>query len=351
MISILLFVVLLIGTGSIIFYHPAFGRLPRGERLERIKRSPNYRDEKFHNIHLTPTTTMKKGGVQVFWDFFFGKQPDLKPHKSLPTVKTDLLHLDRNEDLVIWFGHSSYLIQNGGKRFLIDPVLTNRFPASLMFQPFKGTDLYKPEDIPDIDFLIITHEHWDHLDYYTVKQLKDRIGTIICGLGVGEYFEYWGFSPEHIVEMDWYDSYRIDNDCQIYCLPARHFSNRLLKNAQTLWASFMIDGKQQIYLSGDGGYDTHFAEIGKRFPQIDLAIMENGQYNEDWRYIHLMPDDLPLAIKDLHPKQVLTVHHSKYALSKHPWYEPLENIHKASKPQSYKLLTPMIGEKILDKVP
>ena len=193
--------------------------------------------------------------------------------------------------------------------------------------------------------------YWDHLDYYTVKQLKDRIGTIICGLGVGEYFEYWGFSPEHIVEMDWYDSYRIDNDCQIYCLPARHFSNRLLKNAQTLWASFMIDGKQQIYLSGDGGYDTHFAEIGKRFPQIDLAIMENGQYNEDWRYIHLMPDDLPLAIKDLHPKQVLTVHHSKYALSKHPWYEPLENIHKASKPQSYKLLTPMIGEKILDKVP
>ena len=187
MISILLFVVLLIGTASIIFYHPAFGHLPRGERLERIKRSPNYRDGKFHNIHLTPTTTMKKGGVQVFWDFFFGKQPDLKPHKSLPTVKTDLLHLDRNEDLVIWFGHSSYLIQNGGKRFLIDPVLTNRFPASLMFQPFKGTDLYKPEDIPDIDFLIITHEHWDHLDYYTVKQLKDRIGTIICGLGVGEY--------------------------------------------------------------------------------------------------------------------------------------------------------------------
>ena len=99
--------------------------------------------------------------------------------------------------------------------------------------------------------------------------------------------------------------------------------------------------------------EWHFAggEVGKRFPQIDLAIMENGQYNEDWRYIHLMPDDLPLAIKDLHPKQVLTVHHSKYALSKHPWYEPLENIHKASKPQSYKLLTPMIGEKILDKVP
>ena len=93
MISILLFVVLLIGTASIIFYHPAFGHLPRGERLERIKRSPNYRDGKFHNIHLTPTTTMKKGGVQVFWDFFFGKQPDLKPHKSLPTVKTDLLHL------------------------------------------------------------------------------------------------------------------------------------------------------------------------------------------------------------------------------------------------------------------
>lgn len=346
MITILVFIILLAGSVFTILNHPAFGRLPQGERLERIKRSPNYRDGKFHNIHLTPATTMKKGGAQAFWDFFFGKHPDLKPHKSLPTVKTDLLHLDRNEDLIIWFGHSSYLVQSGGKRFLIDPVLTNKFPASLMFQPFKGTDLYKPEDIPDIDFLIITHEHWDHLDYYTVKQLKDRTGAVICGLGVGEYFEYWGFPPKHIVEMDWYDCYHIDNECQIHCLPARHFSNRLLKNAQTLWASFMIDGKQQIYLSGDGGYDTHFAEIGKRFPQIDLAIMENGQYNEDWRYIHLMPNDLPLAIKDLRPKQALTVHHSKYALSKHPWYEPLENIHKASNPQSYKLLTPMIGEKI-----
>ena len=126
---------------------------------------------------------MKKGGAQAFWDFFFEKQPDLKPHKNLPAVKTDLLHLDRNEDFLIWFGHSSYLLQNGGKRFLVDPVLANRFPPSLMFQPFKGTDLYK---------------------------------------------------PEHIVEMDWNDSYRIDNDYQIHCLPARHFSNRLFKNTQTL---------------------------------------------------------------------------------------------------------------------
>lgn len=334
------------GAVAVVLNHPAFGRAPRGERLERVKRSPNYRDGKFQNFHPTPTTTMEKGGLRGFWNFLFGKNPGLKPVHDLPVVKTDLHHLDRSAELVVWFGHSSYFIQSGGKRFLVDPVLTNHFPMSLMFSPFKGTEVYTPEDVPDVDFLVITHEHWDHLDYNTVKRLKDRIGKVVCGLGVGEHFEYWGFSPERIVEMDWNDSFRPDDSLTIYCLPARHYSNRKLKKDQTLWASFLIDGERRIYLSGDGGYDTHFAAIGERFPGIDLAVMENGQYDRDWRYIHMMPAELPQAIQDLRPRQVLTVHHSKYALCKHPWIEPLNHIYEESVHQSYKLLTPRIGELI-----
>ena len=145
--------------------------------------------------------------------------------------------------------------------------------------------------------------------------------------------------------MDWYDTLYADDRLAIHCLPARHYSNRILKRDRTLWASFMIDGPQRIYLSGDGGYDTHFAEIGEKFPGIDLAVMENGQYDRDWRYIHLMPDELVRAIDDLQPRTVLTVHNSKYALCKHPWHEPLDNIRKASAGRPYRLLTPRIGEK------
>ena len=331
----LIILAVLTGTTAAVLNHPSFGRAPRGERLERIGRSPNYRDGKFHNIHPTPITTAEKGGLSGIWHFLFGK----------PTVKTDLHGLDRNEETVVWFGHSSYFIQSGGKRFLVDPVLTNRPPMSLMFRPFKGTDVYTPDNIPDVDFLIVTHEHWDHLDYNTVKRLKNRVGKVVCPLGVGEHFEYWGFPPERIAEMDWYDTLYADDRLAIHCLPARHYSNRILKRDRTLWASFMIDGPQRIYLSGDGGYDTHFAEIGEKFPGIDLAVMENGQYDRDWRYIHLMPDELVRAIDDLKPRTVLTVHNSKYALCKHPWHEPLDNIRKASAGRPYRLLTPRIGEK------
>lgn len=146
--------------------------------------------------------------------------------------------------------------------------------------------------------------------------------------------------------MDWNENMRIDDSLTIYCLPTRHFSGRWISRNKTLWASFLIEGRHKIYLSGDGGYDNHFTEIGNRFPDIDWAIMENGQYNADWKYIHMMPDELPNAIKEIAPRNVLTVHHSKFALSRHNWYEPLSSIEKASRNQTYRLFTPLIGEVI-----
>lgn len=340
-----LLLVVLFGIVAIL-QHPAFGRSPRAERLARILQSPNYRDNQFQNLNHTPVTTAEGGRLKTMWDFLFGERPDLKPETALPVGKFNLHTLDRSEDLLVWFGHSSYFIQSNGKRFLIDPVLTSEFPMNLMFQPFKGTDGWKPEDIPEIDFLIITHEHWDHLDYGTLKEIRNRTAKVICPLGVGEYLEYWKFPADDIIEMDWYDQYQADETLTIHCLPARHYSNRLFKQNQTLWASFMIEAAKTIYISGDSGYDSHYAEIGNRFPHIDLAILENGQYDKDWRHIHMMPDKLPLAVKDLNPKQVFTTHHGKYALCKHTWFEPLNNALQLSELQISSVLMPQIGEGI-----
>ena len=324
---------------------PSFGSLPQGARLERIKRSPHYRDGQFNNLHPTQMMTSDEGRFGAMLSFLFRKTENLRPENEVPVIKTDLHKLGRDENVLIWFGHSSYFIQVDGKRFLVDPVFWMASPVSFVNKPFKGTDVYKPEDMPDIDYLVISHDHWDHLDYRTVKSLKDRVGKVICGLGVGEHFEYWGYDKDRLVELDWYEDAVLENGFAVHCLPTRHFSGRGLKANQTLWASFLIKTpSQKIYMAGDGGYDSHFEEIGKRFPDIDLAILENGQYNEGWSLIHLMPSDMAKAAKDLKAKKIMTVHHSKYALAKHPWNEPLTNEKKMQEQDSLNMMIPEIGE-------
>lgn len=326
----------------------SFGRVPKGERLEHIKNSQNYRDGKFQNLHETPQLTSGKGYFGTMIDFLFKKKERLEPKTELPSLKTDLWKLDRNEDVLIWFGHSSYLIQLEGKRILVDPVLSGAAsPVSFVNKPFKGSDVYRPGDIPEIDYLVISHDHWDHLDYKTIMNLKDRIGKVICGLGVGEHFRYWGFDENSIIELDWNGQTALDDGFTVHCLPARHFSGRGLSPNQSLWASFLVQApSRKIYIGGDGGYDTHFADIGRRFENIDLAIIENGQYDEGWKYIHLLPEHLSQVFADLKAKTYLTIHHSKYALGNHPWDEPLKNAYDISQRDSVDLIIPMIGEKV-----
>ena len=331
--------------GFVFVNQPSFGRAPQGERLERIKKSPHYKDGEFRNLHSTMMMTSQKGRLGAFWGFLFKQETDLRPEKEIPVTKTDLSKISKDENVLVWFGHSSYLIQTGGKRILVDPVFCMASPVSFVNKPFKGTELYTPDDMPDIDYLVISHDHWDHLDYNTVKKLKDRIGAVICPLGVGEHFEYWGFDKERLIELDWNEDANLAPDFMIHCLPARHFSGRGLTANQSLWASFLLETpSQKIYIGGDGAYDTHYAEIGNRFPDIDLAILENGQYNEEWSLIHLMPQYMAQTARDLKAKRVLTVHHSKYALAKHRWDEPLKNAEEMKNKDSLNVLIPEIGE-------
>ncbi len=324
---------------------PEFGRLPGGERLERIRRSPQYGNGRFHNRRPTRLMTSDRGRLRILWDFLFSKPEGLYPDRPIRPIKTDLHSLPENSDLMVWFGHSSYLLQLSGRRVLVDPVFCAAAPVAFVNKPFAGTDIYRPEDMPDIDYLVITHDHWDHLDYRTAIRLKDRIRKVICPLGMGEHFEYWGFETERLIELDWDETSEPDDGFTVHCLPARHFSGRGLASDRTLWASFLLETpSRKVYIGGDSGYDTHFAEIGRQHPDIDLAVLENGQYDERWRYIHTLPEYLGKAARDLQADRIITVHHSKYALARHRWDEPLENEREAAERDSLKLIVPAIGQ-------
>src|SRR6478752_7672066 len=325
-----------------------FGKLPSGKRLERIKKSPNYKDGAFQNQSVTPDLTEGATYYSVSKEFLLKSRKHLIPSGEIPSVKTDLLNLDIKENVLVWFGHSSYFMQLDGKRFLVDPVLSGTAsPFSFSTKALKGTDRYSVDDFPEIDYLIITHDHYDHLDYETILELKPKIKKVICGLGTGEHLEYWGYNPDKITEMDWHEKTDLGDGFILHSTPARHFSGRGIKRNQALWTSFVLQSPTlKIFIGGDSGYDKHFAEIGKKFGEFDLVILENGQYNKSWKHIHLMPDEILKAAKDLNAKRILPVHNSKFILSMHPWSEPLELITENNKAQHLNIITPMIGEKV-----
>lgn len=339
-----------LGNTSILsFLKPAkFGKLPAGERRERILRSPNYRNGAFQNQSMTPSLTEGASYYSVLKEFMFGEKQQSVPVDTIPSMKTDLLGLGATEDVLVWFGHSSYFLQTGGKRILVDPVFSGAAsPFSFTNKAFKGTDRYSVEDMPDIDYLFITHDHWDHLDYETIVKLRPKIKKTICGLGTGEHLEHWGYHADAIVEKDWHETISLDTGFVVHTVPARHFSGRGLTRNQALWTSFVLQTPtRKIFLGGDSGYDQHFAEIGKTFGPFDLAIMENGQYDKSWKYIHLMPHEILQAAKDLRAQRILPVHSGKFAMGNHAWNEPLNLIIENNRAENLNIITPMIGEPV-----
>lgn len=325
---------------------PKFGKIPDGERLERIKKSPHFKDGIFKNLNHTPQMTNESGFFSILKEYFSAK--DKKPIQKIPSKKTDLKSLNTDENVLVWFGHSSYFIQINGKKILVDPVFSgSASPFSFSVKAFDGTNQYTVNDIPEIDYLVITHDHWDHLDYKTVLQLKPKVKKVITGLGTGSHLEYWGFDANSIIEMDWFEKTEFNDGFVFHTTPARHFSGRGFIPKKTLWVSFVLQTPSaKIFIGGDGGYDTHFAKIGEKFGEIDLAILENGQYNKSWKYIHLMPEQVLQAAKDLNAKRVLPVHSMKFALANHAWDTPLKTIAELNKSANVSLVTPMIGEKV-----
>ncbi|QQX78092.1 MULTISPECIES: MBL fold metallo-hydrolase [Aequorivita] len=334
-------------------YSP-LGKSPSGRRLQRIQNSPNYGNGAFQNIHETPQLAKGYNFGKVMFDFLFRKPKGLKPPKPITFLKTDLQALPVETDLLVWFGHSSYYLQFSGKRFLVDPVFSNSAsPIPQTNKPFKGSNHYAVEDLPNIDYLLISHDHYDHLDYKTIKRLKPKVKQIITGLGVGSHFEAWGYPAESVVELDWNETLELENDITLNTTSARHFSGRGFKRNNTLWLSFILQTENyNLFLGGDSGYDTHFKEIGNKFGPFDLAILENGQYNLAWHYIHMLPEEVLQAAQDLRAKQLFPVHSAKFALALHAWDEPLNKIYELNKSINFPLVTPCIGEPVqLDHFP
>lgn len=347
MLLISLLTLLIIASGIYYFLQSEqFGALPSGDRLERIKKSPHFKEGKFNNLSFTPSLSEDTNMMKVMYRFIFDNTKETKPKQPFTFKKTDLRNIPLYEDVFIWMGHSSYYIQIDGKKILVDPVLSgSSSPIRSTSKAFSGSDLYSVEDFTTIDYLVITHDHWDHLDYKTVVELESKVKNVITGLGTGAHLERWNYPNEKISELDWFERKDFKNGFIFSAEPARHFSGRGLKRDQALWISLVLQTPNKtIYIGGDSGYDTHFKNIGEKY-NIDYAILENGQYNKDWRYIHLLPGQQDDAMFDLKATHLIPVHNSKFKLAIHPWNEPLNQIIK-NKKGNYHLLLPQIGEKL-----
>lgn len=331
----------------------SFGAKAVGTRLERMRSSPNYNTDSFQNFNETPSLTGGATYRKLLWEFFFVKHPGATPSAAIPSRKTDLQKLQADENVLVWFGHSSYFIQVDGKKILADPVFSGHAsPFSFTTRSFAGSDIYSPDEMPAIDLLFLSHDHFDHLDYKTVSRLRPKIKQVITGLGTGAHLERWGFDPAIIIETDWDEQVELGDGFSATVLTARHFSGRKFKRNENLWISLALTTPtMKLYLGGDSGNDTHFAEIGNTYGPFDLAILECGQYNQYWKHIHMMPEETVQASADLRAKRLLPVHWAKFRLGLHPWDEPIKRATAAAEILGVEILHPMIGEKMKLKDP
>lgn len=326
----------------------ALGRNPSGKRLERIKQSSNYRENIFQNLSKTDQLSKDSSYFKILKDNFT-KSKKTQPNKALPFVKTNLSALNLEEPTIVWFGHSSYLIRINNKNILVDPVFSgNASPFSFMIKAFKGANEYGVNDMPEIDLLLLTHDHYDHLDYKTLQLLRFKVKKVFCALGVGSHLEHWSYTDSIITEFDWWDTHTFDNDIEITAAPARHFTGRTTVRAKTLWCSYILKTKtHSLYLGGDSGYDSHFKTIGEKYGPFDIVLLECGQYNTAWPFIHMAPEQTAQASIDLKAKILFPIHWGKFALAMHDWDEPIKRVLKKAEELQVKITTPKIGEPVV----
>lgn len=326
--------------------HPKFGTLPEGAHRKAIQSSPNYGDGGFKNLIDTPLFAEDQSFLSILFENLRSIGTQLAPISGLPSVQTDLRALQADQDVLIWLGHSTFYLQLDGTRILIDPVFgPNAAPVPGIVSAYAGTTPLSAADFDQIDYLLITHDHWDHLDFETLTALEPKVEQVITPLGVGAYLAGWGYPIESISEGDWYDSFSVSETLKISLIPARHYSGRALKRRQTLWGGFVVESPNyKLLISGDTGYGPHFKEIAERYGEFDLVALDQGQYDPRWPYIHMTPDQALLAAQELRAKQLLPAHVGKYTLAKHHWMEPFVRISKLSETSAIRLTTPLIGE-------
>lgn len=341
-------VILIIITSLIVFYnwYPPFGA--RASRA-KFTDSPNFRKRKFVNTSPTPLD-FDAGGVLSLAKQELGTHPNRKPRSPLQLRKPDFAAMKASsKPQFIWLGHSTFIVWIGGKVLLFDPVFSKRTSPFWGFGParFSGAPQLTVADLPPIDAVIISHDHYDHLDYNAIRSLRSKSKHFFVPLGVGAHLSKWGVKKHAISELDWWDEATFGG-IQFICTPSRHFSGRSLTDRYaTLWASWVIRAEGvSLFFSGDSGYGPHFAEIGKKYGPFDLTMMECGQYDALWPHVHMMPEQTVQAHRDLRGKTMVPMHWGAFVLALHDWTDPIERVLAAAKETDEKVATPQIGEMV-----
>ncbi|KAB2479483.1 MBL fold metallo-hydrolase [Bacillus cereus] len=302
--------------------------------------------KKYINQIHTDVSFKPKDIIGLITDYFKMKSK-LRPIKNLPIVLSD----KSNESLesVTWFGHSASLLKIEGKILLLDPMFGDASSPFPLFNSkrYSGAFSLDREDLQEVDAIIISHNHYDHLNYKSIMQLKDRAKHFYVPTGVAQYLIKWGVSPSKISEHNWWDEIMFDN-MKLVCAPARHFSGRIMTDRDcSLWCSWLILGQEtKIFFSGDSGYAPHFKEIGNKYGPFDLTLMECGQYDPRWSAIHMLPEETVQAHIDVKGELLLPIHWGAFTLALHEWSDPIERVTKEAKRLGVKIATPQIGESI-----
>tara|TARA_R110001592_G_scaffold363389_1_gene686939 strand:+ start:69112 stop:70245 length:1134 start_codon:yes stop_codon:yes gene_type:complete len=353
MIAFLIGTIALVVIGGFLFLHfsPEFGGKASEKQRAQYAKSAHFKKGKFINngdvnMDLSGGDMLKaiKGMITPI--------PHSVPDENIETLKIDSLEIVQYgpKTRLVWFGHSSFLVQIRNKTILIDPMFGN-VPAP---HPMLGTKRFSNdlpiaiEKIPSIDAVFISHDHYDHLDYGSIKKLKEKVKTFYTPLGVGAHLEAWGVDRANIVELDWWEEVDFE-DLTFRCTPAQHFSGRGISDrAQTLWSSWIIQSPtENLFFSGDSGYAPHFKEIGEKYGPFDLALMECGQYNELWPTVHMFPEETARAGVDVKAKTIMPIHWGAFKLSHHTWTDPVERVTKKAEELGIGIITPRIGEPIV----
>ena len=331
----------------------ALGTKPGDNMKDKLAKSSHYNAEKevFENRDKEAFEQMNKrdkleGG---FLKFLLGDdKQEWPPEPGLPVFKPNLDEFisAKNEMKVVWFGHSTFLVNFYGKIILVDPVFSDyASPVFFAIRRFQKTPLCL-EEMPKIDYILISHDHYDHLDMKAMKFFREKKDIkFLVPLGVSSHLIGWGVDENQITEFDWWQEEKI-GDLNFIATPAQHFSGRSLNDKnKTLWAGWIVkNSEHKLFFSGDSGYDTHFKEIGERHGPFDIAFVESGQYNKAWEEVHLLPEQTIQAFYDVKGKILFPVHWGAFKLSIHSWYDPIEKAYTAAQEKGFLLIAPKIGE-------